>query len=399
MCGDTRGAMTDMLTRPSRTTTTPAPARQPLEAGLTAAAWSVGAGLIAIALPVLLVWAADARTGAGAGEAMRAAGQVWLVAHGVDLRVPAGSLGIVPLGLVLLPLALLVRAGGHIARECRVVRLRDALVLAGAVAGPYAVLAAVVAALARTTAVQPVSWQALLGGLLIGFAGSLAGAMRAADLWPTVPPLLRQRGVRLLTGTTAALGVLLGAGALVTAGSLLLHLGRARDLAAASAPGLVGGVALLLLGLLLVPNAAIFGAAWLAGPGFAVGVGTTVGPFGTDLGPVPALPLLAALPGPVPVAVGVLALAVPIGGGVLAGLLVVRRLADAPWTAACREAALVGPVAGAVAAVACSLAGGPAGGARLTAVGPSPWQVGLAVAAEVAVGAAVAAGLRARLRP
>src|SRR3982750_171730 len=185
--------MTDMLTRPSRTTPASTPARQPLEAGITAAAWSVGAGLIAIALPVLLVWAADARTGAGAGEAMRTVGQTWLVAHGVALRVPAGQLGLAPLGLVLLPLALLVRAGGHIARECRVVRLRDAVVLAGAVAAPYAVLAAVVAALSRTPSVQPVPWQALVGGLLVAGTGSLLGAMRAADLWPTVPPLLGER--------------------------------------------------------------------------------------------------------------------------------------------------------------------------------------------------------------
>src|SRR6476661_3870668 len=160
--------MTETLTRPSRATPPPAPARQPLEAGITAATWSVGAGLIAIALPVLLVWAADARTGAGAGEAMRTAGQTWLIAHGVALRVPAGSLGLAPLGLMLLPLALLLRAGGHIARECRVVRLRDALILAGAVAAPSAVLTAVVAAVSRTQSVQPVSWQALLGGLVVG---------------------------------------------------------------------------------------------------------------------------------------------------------------------------------------------------------------------------------------
>src|SRR3954447_13690815 len=205
MCGDARGAMTDMLTRPSRTTTGAPPARQPLEAGITAAAWSVGAGLIAIAVPVLLVWAADARTGAGAGEAMRTAGQTWLVAHGVALRVPAGSLGLAPLGLLLLPLALLVRAGGHIARACRGVRLRDPLVLSGAVAAPYAVLAAVVAAVSSTPSVRPVSWQALLGGLLVGGLGSLLGAMRAADLWPTVPPLLGARVMRLLTGMAAAL--------------------------------------------------------------------------------------------------------------------------------------------------------------------------------------------------
>jgi hypothetical protein len=223
--------------------------------------------------------------------------------------------------------------------------------------------------------------------------------LRETGLWRALPPLLGERGHRLLVAGTAALGVLLAGGALVAGASLLAHLGRAGDLAAASAPGVVGGVALLLLGLLLVPNAAVWGVAWLTGPGFAVGVGTSVGPFGTVLGPVPAFPLLAGLPGPIPAAVGVLALAVPLGAGALAGLLVVRRL-DAPaWPVACREAALTGPCAGLVIALACWLSGGPVGGARLSDVGPSPWQVGLAAAAEIALGAAAAAGLRARFRP
>ena len=385
--------MTETLSRPSRTTP-PAPPRQPLEAGLTAAVWAVGAGLVAIAVPVLLVWAADARSGSDAGAAMRAVGQVWLVAHGTGLDVPAGTFGLMPLGLLLLPLALLLRAGGHTARECRVLRLRDALVLAGAVAVPYAVLAAVVAALSRTATVQPVSWQALAGGLVVGGVGTFLGAARAARLWPTIPPLLGDRGTRLAVATTAALGVVVATGALLAGLSLAVHGGRAADLASASAPGLIGGLGLLLLGVLLIPNAVLWGVAWVAGPGFAVGVGTAVGPFGTTLGPVPALPLLAALPGAVPAWVGVLALAVPVGAGALGGLLVVRRLAAPGWQVAAREAALVGPCAGVVVALGCWMSGGPVGGARLTDVGPSPWQVGLAVAAEVAAGAAVAAAVR-----
>ena len=392
--------MTETLSRPARTAAPrPAPtARRPLEAGLTAAVWAVGAGLVATALPVLLVWAVDARSGASAAEAMRAVGQIWLVAHGAALEVPGGTFGLAPLGLMLLPLALLLRAGGHIARECRTSRLPDALVLALAVAAPYAVLAAIVAASSRTAAVEPVSWQALVGGVLVGGTGALLGIFRATGLWRTVLPLLGDRAPRLIVGTTAALGVLLGVGAALAGLSLALHLGRAGDLASASQPGLIGGFALLLSGLLLVPNAAIWGAAWLAGPGFAVGVGTAVGPFGTTLGPVPALPLLAALPGPVPPWVGVLALAVPVAGGALAGLLVTRRLTSPSWIVAAREATLVGPCAGAVAALTCWAAGGPVGGARLTDVGPSPWQVGLAVAAEVAVGAAACAALVARRR-
>ena len=367
--------------------------------GLLAAVWAACAGLVAVAVPVLLVWAADARSGAGAGAAMRTAGQVWLIAQGTGVEVPGGTLGLTPLGLLAVPLLLLLRAAGHSAREARVSSLRSAGLLALAVAVPYAVLAAVVAAVAATTDVHAVAWQALIAGFAVGGAGGLAGAVRGARLWPAVLAVLPLRVARLVAATAAALAVVVAGGALVTAGSLVVHIGRAGALAAATDPGPVGGLALLVLGLLLVPNAAIWGASWLAGPGFAVGVGTAVGPFGTTLGPVPSLPLLAALPGPVPPWLGGIGLAVPLAAGVLGGLVVVRRLRTPTWLLACREAALVGPAAGAVAGLAGWLSGGPAGGFRLSAVGPSPWQLAVAVGAEVAAGAAVAAAIAVRLRP
>lgn len=393
--------MTDTLSRPARTTARgPAePARRPLEAGLLGALWAVCAGLVAIAVPVLLVWAADARSGSGAAAAMRAVGQVWVVAHGAALEVPGGRLGLSPLGLLAVPIALLLRAAGHGARQCRVVSLRQALHLSAAVALPYGVLAAVVAALASTPDVRPVPWQALLAGWLVGGTGAFAGAVRAARLRPALLPALPARAARLVPATTVALAAVLAAGGLLTAASLAKHLGRAGDLAVATAPGAVGGLALLVLGLALVPNAAVWGAAWLAGPGFHVGVGTAVGPFGTVLGPVPSLPLLAALPGPVPGWSGLLALCVPLLAGAAAGVVVVRRLHAPTWVVACREAALVGPCAGVVAALTGWLSGGPAGGGRLADVGPSPWQLGLALAAEVAIGAAVAAVVVRRSTP
>jgi hypothetical protein len=393
--------MTETLHRPSRRPSSsrgPAapPARRPIQAGATGALWAVCAGLVATALPVLLAWAADGRSGSGAASALRTAGQVWLFAHGAALEVPDGLLGLSPLGLLVLPLVLLLRAGGHSARECRVNRLSEVPVLALALAAPYAVLAAIVASLSATGAVKAVPWQALLSGFVVAGVGAALGILRATGLWRALMPALPDRAARLTVATTGALAVLLAGGALAAGGAFAAHLGRAGDLQSAAAPGLVGGVALLLLGLLFIPNAAVWGAAWLAGPGFHVGVDTAVGPFGTTLGPVPALPLLAGLPGPISPWLGVLALAVPLAAGAFAGLLVTRRLAEASWRRAAAEAALAGPCAGLVAGLAGWLSGGPAGGARLTDVGPSPWQLGLAVAVEVAVGAAVYAGVRTR---
>ncbi|NEB84599.1 hypothetical protein G3I43_10475, partial [Streptomyces anulatus] len=58
-----------------------------------------------------------------------------------------------------------------------------------------------------------------------------------------------------------------------------------------------GRFAVLLLAASLVPNAALWGAAYGLGPGFALGTGATATPLGLDGTPaVPRFPLLAAVP-------------------------------------------------------------------------------------------------------
>lgn len=386
--------MTDTISRPSLPRTSGAARPGLLRAGLPAAAWAAGAGLVLVAVPVLLLWAADSRSAAGAGVALRAVAQVWLLAHGASLEMPgAGVVGLVPLGLLALPLLLLERAARHAASQHRVEHLGDAARLAAGVAGPYALLVAVVSGLARSATVRPDAVEALVGASLLGLLGAGTGVLRSTGLWPDVlarVPGLVRRAVPLAAG---ALLALVGAGALLVAVSLGLHLDQARALASASTPGVVGGAGVLLIGVLLAPGLAVWGASWLAGPGFAVGVGTAVGPFGVTLGPVPAVPVLAALPtSPLPVWAGCAVLLVPL----LVGALVARlgELRDVDRTGTLLAAVLTGGTMALLAA----LSGGPLGAARLREVGPSWWQVGLAVAAEIAVGTALWWGARALQR-
>ncbi|MDP9183380.1 MAG: DUF6350 family protein [Actinomycetota bacterium] len=367
--------------------------RSPLGPGLLAAGWAIGAGLVTLGVPVLLAWATDSRSGSGAASATRAIGQLWLLAHGASMSVPGGVVGMTPLGLTLLPLALLHRAGRHGARSLEVAALPQAWLLVVSVAFPYAVACAVVAALSATDQVKPAPVQAMLGGLLVATIGATSGVLRESGLLRPAARLLPRSARGLLLGTVTTSAALLAAGSLLAGFSFVRHGGRASSLAAASDPGLVGGLALLALGLLCVPNAALWGAAWLTGPGFAVGVGTSVGPFGTTLGAVPALPLFAALPnGPVPTWMGVIALAVPFASGALGGVVLARRLSCGAGKAALEGLAL-GPCAGVAMAGAAWASAGPLGGGRLADVGPSWWQVGLAVMLEVGVAAAVAAAV------
>ena len=364
-----------------------------LAPGVLAAGWSLGAGLVTVALPVLLAWATDSRSGSGASAATRTVAQLWLLGHGTWLAVPGGQVGLIPLGLLALPLLLLHRAGRHSTRTLPVADLREAAALTVAIVAPYALAAAIVAAAAATEAIRPDPVRALVGAFLVAAVGAGSGVLREARLLGTVSRL-PARVRRLAVGTAAATAVLLAGGAVAAGVSLALHAGRTTALASATAPGLVGGVALLLLGLLLTPNAAVWGLSWTAGPGFAVGVGTSVGPLGTTLGPVPAFPLLAALPGgDAPLWFGAVALAGPLAAGVVGGLLLARRLRISSTATAALEASLLGPCAGLAVATLCGLSGGPLGGGRLAAVGPSPWRVGLAIALEVAVPAAAAAAV------
>jgi len=355
-------------------------------------------GLLGCAVVVLLGWATAAGSGADAAAALRASGQVWLAAHHVGFAVPGGSFGLLPLGLAAVPAAALVAAGRWVARVAGVAGPRGGAAAAAGLAATYAVAAAVVSGLTGTPQAQPQHWQALAGGALMGAVFGGSALLHAAGLAQPVRERIRARApwVRavqaVIVGAAGGAATLLGAGGALVAGSLAAH---AQDVAAvhrAVAPGGVGGVLLTLLGVAYLPNAAIWAASYAVGPGFAVGAGTAVAPSGVRLGDLPSFPILAGLPAPgghPPAAAAVLIL--PVLAGIVAGALVVRAQGLPRDRSPVPYAAAAGGAAGLALGVLAALAGGPLGGGRLAAVGPSPWQVALAAAAELAAVAALTA--------
>ena len=396
--------MTETLQRPARPSPAPSHGRSwgIVLAGLRAALVAGLLGLLVVIVPVLALWAVDDRAGAGLADAVRTGAQLWLVAHGASLEVPGGAYGLTPLGLLAVPGWLLLRAGrapgsgapGSGSPDPDRPDPRGLLLHVAAVGVPYATLTGTVALLSASDAVAATPVSAVLSPMLLAGAAVAVGGRSRLH---TAPAAL----LGLVRPVLVATVWLVGAGALLVGASLAVHLPRAAELAGSSEPGVVGGLGLLLAGLALVPNAVLWGASWLAGPGFAVGAGTAVGPFGHELGPVPALPLLAALPGGgLPGWIGVLVLAVPVTAGLLAGLLVHRTEPDASATRTACRSALVGAVTGAVWAVLAWGSGGPVGGERLAQVGPDPGSVGVALALSVGAGAVVCASvLRYRARP
>ena len=394
--------MTDVRQRPGAAPAAVTPSVV-LHGSLVAAAAALS-GLATLAAVVLVAWVADAGPGSTGTDAVRAAADAWLLAHGGGLTVPAGHVRGIPLGLTVLAAVVLHRAGASLARTVEVPDLRAAGRAVAALAIPYGLVAAAVAKVAATGTAASSAPLAGFGALLLATLAGGRGVLRAAGLGPALarrlPPWLPSVGRAVVTG----FGALLAAGLALLLVALVWHAGKVAELVGALQPGLVGGIVLLLGCAMLLPNGALWAVAYAAGPGFTVGAGTGVSPFGATLGPVPSFPLLAALPAdgtPAPLVRA--ALVLPVLAGVLAGGC--RRLpaatargggAAVPTGRVARLAAyglLAGVLVALVTAVLAVLAGGALGPGYLAAVGPSGWQVAAALALEVGVPAAVTAAL------
>jgi Family of unknown function (DUF6350) len=371
--------------------------------GIVAAVWCAGLGLTTLTTVTLIGWIAAPRTALGTGlpGVFRTAVNFWLVAHHAGFSVPHGRVGLLPLGLIVLPGALLFRGGGWITRTGRVRgRYRIGVVHAAlALAIPYAALAGLLALAARSTVVTPSAWQALLACFLLALVAGGLGAARALvasttkrSPWVAMLMLLPRRARSVAAGVTGATAVLLGSGLLIFLVSLLFHLSELADIYDVLGPGVVGGILLSIVAIAYLPNAAIWAVSYAVGPGFAVGAGTSVAPSGIFIGMIPSFPPFAALPAPGPAPlVSLLALIVPFAAGVTGGVLTIRALPSAVGEAAPLWGFVCGVITGGVVAFLAALSGGPVGGARMAVMGPSFWQTGLMAMLEVGVSAAIAA--------
>jgi len=374
------------------------PARALVVTGAIGAGAAAGTGLAAITMLVLAGWIAAPHAGLGLTGVLRAAAALWLVGHHVGFTLQgAGRIGMLPLGLALLPGALLWRAGRWVVSSGGVARLRHVGYAALALAVPYALVAGALALTSASRLAAPSAPQAVLAGFLLAFtAGGLGGA-RALAPWRQLAGLLSVRFRSVILGSTGALAVLVAAGCVLAGASLAAHLGSFTSVNGALAPGVVGAVLLLLAQLAYVPNAIVWAISFMLGPGFAFGAGTVVAPTGSALGTLPAFPMLAALPAGVhsalPAWLSVAVLAVPYLAGAFGGVLMARAAPTSALEAAPLWGFASGAVAGCVVGTLAAFAGGPLGDARLSAVGPSGWQVAAVAILEVGISAAITAGV------
>lgn len=373
---------------------------------------------IAIPLaPLTILWGAQYGFAADWSIFWRAAADFWLLGHGVDITVAldpvtaatlavpgAGipvTLTIAALGFALLTVLLGVRAGARIS-ETGYVRLGLVVSLAVFGLASFAVTLS-----ARHPSASPSMWQGTVLPTLVIAIGLVIGVLRSESTRDAaagrMARWLDSRPARAVV-TASLRGGVAAAAAIVTSASVLTALLLATSYAKIITlyeslhTAVLGGIAITLAQFAFIPNIVIFAASWLVGPGFALGVGSSVTPLGTQLGPIPAIPILGALPtGPLPV--GFLGLLVPIIAGFVVGALLAPRLREQLTARGLVATGIgIGAVGGVTLGLLAWASAGAAGPGRLSHVGPDPWAVGGFAALELSA-AAVIGILSARGRP
>ncbi|WP_424849341.1 DUF6350 family protein [Streptomyces sp. SAI-129] len=416
-----------------------------LAAGLLGGVVAAVLGLAACAALVTLLWISSPYPDSGPGGALHIAAALWVLAHGAEL-VRADTLsgtpapvGVTPLLFLLLPVWLLHRAARDATDAGDGVGVavgaapkagsgpRPAWMAAAPDAGPppvsarvawtgvvlgYLAVAGPVVLYAQGGALRPSSWWAAVCLPLVAMGAAGAGVWtafgrpggpvgRALRVLPRkLRELMVEPDARLGAATRAAgagTAVLVGGGALLLAVSLLWHSAAVGEAFLRLTEGWSGRLAVLLLCLTLVPNAAVWAAAYALGPGFVLGTGHVVAPTASaPAALLPPFPLLAAVPDagpgtPLHWAAG----AVPLAAGAVVGWFTARAATSGDRGEPGRPGASGAGVAGAwswrrtagaalVAAVLCAVlvallaafAGGPIGSAALARFGPVWWQAG-----------------------
>ena len=395
-----------------------------LEAAILVA---VSLGLILV--PLTLVWFLENNPEVDWLVTFRASADFWLLSHGVGLVIPEGEiLGIlvpafvvtlVPLGLTIWLARSFYNAGKRFiaARSLWPGWLGGALVYGAAALG--------ISTASYDAAIYPIAWQGVFFPTILFVVFQVLGSLFGqpdeifeGDILDQAPERDRVREalnafrLALHWSVRSIIGPAFRAGTAVTVMLLMVSAFTIAVLIAISwiditrlyesvQVSILGAVVLTLGQLALIPNLVIYGAAWLTGVGFSIGAGSLISPLGSQVGPLPAIPVLGALPvgqlefGMVSIAVVLLAAFI--------ATLAIRKSADeirfefaTAWSAAISLGLSIAFVAAAQMGLLAFIASGSAGPGRLSEVGVSPWLVAIVVFVEVGVVSTLAAFYSAR---
>lgn len=359
-----------------------------------AAALSVVVG-VGLCMAVALVgwFFADAGAHGNTLDALRVGGVAWVFGLGGSADTSVGHIGLTPLGLTLIEVVVVIRCarwGWRRSALSSVPSQRNLAIAWGAFIAVFVVFALVV-----LEVMAPASFSISVPGtfgaaLLISAAASACGGLlesdRFGDLWLLTPPLLRSI---IRVAVRAALG-LVAVTAVMIAISMAMSFSTAGDAYTALKLGFGDALMFTVVCALALPNAVGLGIAYLSGPGFAMGTGTSVTVSSVSLTELPPFPTVAALPDP-----GsqpgwlIVLLFIPGLCALIAGVRIQREFAQDSWDQVLLRGLGGGAVAGLVVAVFAALSGGALGDHRMSEIGAGLWPVLLCAVGGMALGGAL----------
>ncbi len=255
-------------------------------------------GLAVITVLVLAGWITAPHSPGGLPGVLRTAAALWLVGNHVGFTLRGtGRIGLLPLGLLLLPGFLLWRAGRWVVRAGQVRRLRNVGYATLALAVPYAVLTCALALAsrsARESSSLPLAFACgLLLPLVAGGLGVPPGHWRHGHSWR---PCCRSGRGRSCSAAQARWRRCSPLAACWQARRWPCIWPRQRGWSEASHRALSARSCCCCSNSATCRTRSAGPSAFSLGPGFAFGASTVVAPAGSALTQLPAFPLLAALP-------------------------------------------------------------------------------------------------------
>ena len=403
--------MTDLLNRPSTNASSDPASRGllgralrrrlesdpgPRSLATSAAIAAVGSAAITLGLCMALAlvgwYLADAGAHGQTTDALRVGTDVWLVGHGSGLTVDGLPLHVVPLTLSVVFALVLWRMGRWAAASSAPPEDDRAVALAAtAHAGLYLVITVVTCTVVGSDAATPGLGRAIVGSLLLALLASglgMASGTGHLRVWvQRVPGWVRSVAYGAFAGSL----LLVVLSSLLVAVTVVLGINDASTLMSGLRLSTGDYVMYAAATVAVLPNAVLLGASYLLGPGFAVGTGTVVSPSLVVLGPVPAFPLLAALPESGPTPQWLLgALAVPVLVGMTAAVLAQRSYRVTAYDSAALRGFGSGLGAALLVTALVALAGGAMGTGRMADIGAPLGDVLVSSVASMSLGGLVA---------
>jgi hypothetical protein len=393
------------------------------------AAIRVALGLGVLLAPLTIVWIFENDPSIDWFVAFRAASDFWLLSHGTRLVIPAGEIlgvavptfvvSLIPLGMTIWFARLYYTAGKRFLASSALWPgwLGGTLVFGAASLG--------ISTLAFDPAIYPVTWQGVVFPTALFFVFQFLGSVfgRPDELFDgdvldqaperdAIRQSLNDFRLKLHWSIRSLIAPALRAGTAITVILLMVSAFAIAILIGFSwiditrlyesvQVSVLGATVLTAGQLAVLPNIIVFGAAWFTGVGFAIGTGSLISPLGSQVGPLPAVPIFGALPvGRLDF--GMIAIVVVLLAAFVATLSI-RRSADeirfefaTAWSAAISLGAAIALVTSLQLAVLAVIASGGAGPGRLSEIGINPYLLMLVSFVEVFVVSTLAAFFSAR---